>query len=429
MTSFNESISAFINPESDEGLQSSAFESINQMLASTNKIQDVIMNIENYLTSTEDRERYRSTLLVAEILHANSAMSLNSSVIHLLVVFFDQRLSDYPTIVPSLHALIALVRFHSSQFDEKYMDYVDIFETVFKQINVQNYAQTIRQKVYELLYEILCQPNVKSTCSSISTDILDGILTSFEGEKDPRCLLIALKLISHSVTVFSNELESSDTTEVLFERLFDSMSPYFPITFQPPPDDPHGLKPEQLVTALQDCMCCHSSLLVHALPFLNDQLFSEISIGRSHAMMCLIELCKSYSVSILTKTLGHISSQAVIRKLTEGVYDNATDSGSESNEDGVVVSLGVKAHALLCIHEISSLIGEDTAKYKLEFELFCNVIISKVFETIRVNNLDSFKTKDAVDILCMICSSSVIHAYRVLDKVLPILTPTIAADR
>ena len=138
-------IDDFVNPESDESLHTEALGNINSLFSSDNssalKVQDIIVASEQYLTSTDDKQRYRSTLLIAEILKSNPSFDLNSSVIHLLISFFNQRLSDYPSIVPSILALKALLTAHSSQIDLKYMDHMDIFKTIFKELYLQNYGK------------------------------------------------------------------------------------------------------------------------------------------------------------------------------------------------------------------------------------------------------------------------------------------------
>ena len=140
-------IDDFVNPESDESLHTEALGNINSLFSSDNssalKVQDIIVASEQYLTSTDDKQRYRSTLLIAEILNSNPSLDLNSSVIHLLISFFNQRLSDYPSIVPSLLALKALLTAHSSQIDLKYMDHMDIFKTIFKELYLQNYGKYV----------------------------------------------------------------------------------------------------------------------------------------------------------------------------------------------------------------------------------------------------------------------------------------------
>lgn len=76
-------------------------------------IQELVGRMEVPLTSSDDKTRHRATLLLANLLHLDeddemteSSSSLvrlvNPAVVHLFVVFFTHRLSDYPSLAPRL---------------------------------------------------------------------------------------------------------------------------------------------------------------------------------------------------------------------------------------------------------------------------------------------------------------------------------------
>ena len=193
-------------------------------------------------------------------------IKLESAVIHLFVVFFCHRLSDYPSIIPSLCALIALIKYHSNSLDIKYYDILDIFQTIIRVLNVKSLAQTIRQKVFDLFDTILSSniminkdqnidqsiiendrkknENVlkrikvdnndnssnsnnyydksnnndnndnNNNISSIHIvelfgseksclEVFNGIIHCIEGERDPRCLVKGFQIISKTIKQFS----------------------------------------------------------------------------------------------------------------------------------------------------------------------------------------------------------------------------------
>lgn len=415
MNNLTKLIEDYVNPENDNSIHELSFETINKVFIKENTItiQDIIFSCEKYLVSTEDKQRYRASLLLANILYSNSMLDLNSSTIHLLIVFFNQRLSDYPTIMPSLQAITALVKFHASSIDTKYMDYIDIFKTIFKEIYLQNYAQNIRQKVYELCYDIMIQANVKQCCSSIGNEIIDSIISCFEGEKDPRCLVISFRLIVQMIDTFSDSF-----TEELASRLYESFSPYFPITFQAPEDDPYGVKPQDLISGLQDCFCCHKLLLEHVIPFMIDQLYSDLPIGKCHALRCLTVLCQKYSVSIVMTSDIVQASKPPVMKLIELLSDLTFEMSSVDLDKGVLCD-DVKTESLIFIHEFSKLIGETSLKQFQEyFDAFGEALIARACSVLLENPIDSLKCLDALNILCSISSSSVVCSHRVMKSVL-----------
>ena len=74
-------------------------------------IQELVGRMEEPLTSSDDKTRHRATLLLANLLHlddddntetdeSSRSRLVNPAVVHLFVVFFTHRLSDYPSLAP-----------------------------------------------------------------------------------------------------------------------------------------------------------------------------------------------------------------------------------------------------------------------------------------------------------------------------------------
>jgi len=261
-------INAFVNPDESVDVQAAAFEHVANYVAE-NSMQDLIELLEEKLVGGEDRERNRATTLLADLFH-HEKLTLHPSVLHLYVVFFCHRLSDYPSIVPSLHALTALVQLYGAEFEPKYCDALDMFQTIFRNIVVPTYAQTIRHKVLKLFRLLLANNDFVQALQPNAVDMLDGLISSTEEEKDPRCLLEVFSLMSVAFASFSTALtaevvltttdddgQESERTMQLAARAFESLSCYFPITFSPPPNDPFGITPQALSSSLEDCLCNH----------------------------------------------------------------------------------------------------------------------------------------------------------------------------
>jgi hypothetical protein len=104
----------------------------------TENLFQLIIQLEKYLTSANEKERNKSTLLLSSLLELQTRPLLTSSQIHHFCIFFGSRLNDYPSIIPSLQALKALVINQGINFDPKYRDYNDLFQTVFKELEVSH---------------------------------------------------------------------------------------------------------------------------------------------------------------------------------------------------------------------------------------------------------------------------------------------------
>jgi len=148
--SINELLDQFVDPSADDAQHERAFDAISGMVTfaptsygaaaamdvdpsgnATNNdddgdaqcnltLQELVGRMEAHLTSSDDKVRFRATQLLADVLHrAAPGAALPPAAVHLFVVFFGHRLSDYPSVAPSLHALLALVTKHSASFDPK----------------------------------------------------------------------------------------------------------------------------------------------------------------------------------------------------------------------------------------------------------------------------------------------------------------------
>jgi DNA repair/transcription protein MET18/MMS19 len=352
-------INQYIDPEESDEVHTTAFDGVcsyigvGETMSAVLTIQDLIGALEVQLTSTDDKERNRATLLLAELLHRKQTAPLEAAVVHLLVVFFCHRLSDYPSVIPSLHALVALVKYHGQNLDPKYYDVVDIFQTIFRELNVSSLAQTIRGKVFELFDCLLSSPAfiTSVTTERAATEILDGLINCIEGEKDPRCLLAAMRVLAKAthIEIISNCMSTAENSAVV-EKLFDYTACYFPITFSPPADDPFGITSDMLVSSLEELLCSHAALHKHTLSFFVDHLTDDLSAGKVQAIRCLVRVCNTFTPTVF-RVVYPDTGTTMLAAMCERMYACATDSasaGSNTEEGegggGVVQTPGQQQH-------------------------------------------------------------------------------------
>jgi hypothetical protein len=310
-------------------------------------IQALVSNMQPQLSSDDDQTRHRATLLLAEIFENRTDMVMKPAVIHLFVVFFCNRLQDYPSLTPALQALIALSQHHghlmklSKKFSDS--DNLDILQALVgadSGIHVQSTAQSIRSKVFTLLEIILEELDVDHILGhQEAAKWLDGIVSTGEGEKDPRCLLQYLRLLRRCTTLFNGVLEYQSSGE-LQRRLYNAVACYFPITFTPPEDDAFGVTTPMLVNALQDVLIS-PQLLSLTVSFLYDQLEDgALQVGIQHALHAIIKIVEIYGI-----TQGDILK--ILPELVVKLYDLAVDTGPESNAE----TARVAAKELCCAAE------------------------------------------------------------------------------
>lgn len=97
-------------------------------------------------------------------------------------------------------------------------------------------------------------------------DFLGRFIAYFDGEKDPRNLMVVFSILRVPMTEWNIGGDAQD--------LFDAVFNYFPITFRPPPDDPYGITAQDLKDRLRDCISSAADFAPYAFPALLDKLDS-----------------------------------------------------------------------------------------------------------------------------------------------------------
>eukprot|EP01041_Mallomonas_annulata_P004859 gene4859-9684_t len=399
-----ESVKVYVNVEADSIDQKNAYSFIAHSLSNcVLNITELISLMEKPLTTTDDKERFRATLLLAELL-TEHVMS-NSTVIHHVITFLNNRLSDYPSIVPALQGLNSIITAHSSHIDSKYNDINNIFSNIFEKLQVQSLAQTIRQRIFILFESMLILPShLLLSFDSNGNDILEGILTALEGEKDPRCLLIALRVLNHCFKALSTHVEMHA------ERIFDNTSCYFPITFTPPPDDPYGITADMLIIALQDILCKHRSMLQYSIPFLIDQLSSDSTVAKLHAITSFGYICQLHSTTVIHSNLEY---------LAEILYEHAVSSSSIEPPSSTSTSISSRSTWTIC--EISQQIyiqKQHSSEISKQWYSFMNPILRQIKQEIS-NNLDSILATSAIRLCCEIGKRSYFAVNFLIQELYP----------
>jgi DNA repair/transcription protein MET18/MMS19 len=131
-----------------------------------------------------------------------------------------------------------------------------------------------------------------------SPDFLPRFIAYFDGEKDPRNLMIIFSLLR----VIGTEWDVSAGSQDLFEASFN----YFPITFRPPPDDPYGITAQELKDRLKLCLSASASFSPYAFPALLDKLDSTSMNVKRDVLQALFSCVNEYgpqTVNLYSVTL------------------------------------------------------------------------------------------------------------------------------
>jgi len=128
------------------------------------------------------------------------------------------------------------------------------------------------------------------------------------------------------------------------QELFDVVACYFPITFTPPPNDPHGITKEGLVGALRRVFAATPRLADWVLPLLVEKLESTVPDAQRDAAQTLVFCAARYGVDAL---MPHLPS--LCDALRGAVVGSAGGEGAAGTSDGTapraLLSLWTGAHS------------------------------------------------------------------------------------
>lgn len=96
-----------------------------------------------------------------------------------------------------------------------------------------------------------------------------SVLSGIDEEKDPRNLLLTYDLIYF---ILKEHGQKRDLIFPFIDEIFDKISCYFPINFQPPKNDKYQITPDILKEKLARCFLASPLLAPSAFPFILDKL-------------------------------------------------------------------------------------------------------------------------------------------------------------
>ncbi|PRP88423.1 hypothetical protein PROFUN_03337 [Planoprotostelium fungivorum] len=268
-------IDTFVGSSGDED---DKIDALNQILLAVHgkkeSFTQLIADLGDYLTNTDDLLRARGTLLLSEVLSRLPELQLNGDSIMYLCKFFTARLSDYPSVPEVLKGVIALMKYHNLS------DTVvqELLRNLFNEVNVQSLSQTNRKVAFELL--TLSLNRYQTATQELKSDFVFGFIQAMDGEKDPRNLLIVFRLVPIIINLFPDYTRFS-------EELFEVVSCYFPITFKPKSNDPAAISREDLITSLRNAMTSSPAFASFCLPFLLDKLSSDLKETKLDSLVTL----------------------------------------------------------------------------------------------------------------------------------------------
>ncbi|KAF6317559.1 MMS19-like protein, cytosolic iron-sulfur assembly component [Rhinolophus ferrumequinum] len=244
-------------------------------------VLQVVEALGSCLENPEPRTRARGIQLLSQVLLQCHSLLLEKEVVH-LILFYENRLKDHHLVIPSvLHGLKALSLCVALPPGLA----VSVLKAIFQEVHVQSLSQVNRHTVYSIISNFMRTRDEE--LKGLGADFTFGFIQMMDGEKDPRNLLMAFRIV--------HDLISRDyTLEPFVEELFEVTSCYFPVDFTPPPNDPYGIQREDLVLSLQAVLASTAQFAEFLLPLLIEKVDSEILSAKLDSLQTLNACCAVY---------------------------------------------------------------------------------------------------------------------------------------
>lgn len=240
--------------------------SAHQLATRKTKLIDIITGLEQYINNTDGEIRANTVAYLADVIAELPPRSLSIQERRLLCDFILGRLEgDVEGAGSSAKALTALEAL--GKWDSETAQKVT--QTFLQRTHPlrQFKTQTERYAIVQLIDLLLAKYREPlRQLHDTDAEFMPQFISYWEGEKDPRNLMIIFSLLQVPMTEWDIRANAQD----LFESVFN----YFPITFKPPPDDPYGITAQDLKDRLRACIAANSDFAPYAFPQLFDKLDS-----------------------------------------------------------------------------------------------------------------------------------------------------------
>lgn len=285
-----------------------------------------------------------------------------SNDIHRLAEFFAARLHDWPAIHGALLGCLSLLRRTSTivpnlQLDLTAPDISLIVDSLVKWVYVRSLTAKDRALALSILHTAIEQ--AKGVLLDSDVDLLEYTIASIDGEKDPRCLLEGFSVVQALLELYKQQPEASihvGKLEDATEELFDVLSCYFPVSFTPPPNDPHGITRNGIASALEATLVAYQGFASRCVSLALDKLASIVRQAKLDSLHLLEAAAISFGAQPLEEHVPGIWA-ALRRELMAPAEDGQMGPEAAASEELAVAAAGCLTR---CVEIFSSSQGNVT---------------------------------------------------------------------
>ena len=306
---------------------------------------DVVRPLGAYLVTEDDVPRCRAISFLAELIYRNPSLGLDRPEdVHYLAEFFTSRLMDWPALHGALAGCYSVVK--SEGLDVK--DALAMLQTINDGVYVRSLSQKDRSLAMKVIDYLMKKCGILALEEDI--DLIELVIVSIDGEKDPECLMDGFKAAQTALSVFMSLQDVGDyhvgkyqdMLENAKEELFDILACYFPVSFTP--KDNRGITRQDIAKALEGTLLVWPGLHASVLDLVEEKMSSMVKQAKLDSIQMLNALASQKEHSILLK-----ESRRVWNMIRPELMSASLDCRSYPKMFQSADDLGIGGHALKCL--------------------------------------------------------------------------------
>ncbi|XP_066598678.1 MMS19 nucleotide excision repair protein [Prorops nasuta] len=242
--------------------------------SSSIKLCTLVEELGPFLIDKDVIRREKGVLILSSVLAQISSEFLHEAELHFLTNFYCDRLQDHHSIIPAIiQGILAIVQMKYLPNDS----ITQLLRAMFNNIHCQSQLLPDRRNIYHILIYVV--KTKFNELKAMGADFIYGFITFIDGERDPRNLMLLFNILPYFMKQFSlGHLE---------EEMFEIISCYFPVDFNPSGPENSSITRNDLAEALEPCLCAIPAFAKYCLPLIMEKLSSNLKVAKSDSLKLL----------------------------------------------------------------------------------------------------------------------------------------------
>jgi len=372
-------------------------------------------HLRRYLTSEEGMVRMRGTKLLAEVLRRLPELKIDGKMAYALANFLlDRYKTDFESSAPALSALSALLEVHEDVFPVAEGFVQLVLRALLTVHYVPPLTQSLRLSIYQMILKLVERPRTSDRVFEMDGgELVPMFVDAMDGEKDPRCLLVCLRVAAGLLRDKRLQFKETDTELSSVEQVFEVSSVYFPIVFRPPANDPYNIKAEDLWEVLHGVFTSHALMADQVLDMLVEKLqltTNDATMAKVDSLQTLKFCVPSYGIAVIEQHLPELRRvlMALVMEADEAIVADEALSAIQT----IARQIAKEKEAREIVIDTST----DGEAREDPWNVFVVAIADE--SSIPINqSIDSMKGRAAGSILATLAKSSAVAFTITLEKV------------